>query len=151
MGIIITKDTLKKIYNDYEANKHKIIQKPIIKDPPNNFDVFKSNLADKKDLMSGGEKQRICIARAFLKNPTILLLDEATSALDKNSELEVQKSLDELSLNRTCINISHRLNVIQNYDKIFVLQRGKIKEEGNHHELMNLKGLYYNLQRYANL
>ena len=110
-----------------------------------------SNLADKKDLMSGGEKQRICIARAFLKNPTVLLLDEATSAMDKNSELEVQKSLDELSLNRTCINISHRLNVIQNYDKIFVLQRGKIKEEGNHHELMNLKGLYYNLQRYANL
>ena len=110
-----------------------------------------SNEANKRDLMSGGEKQRLCIARTFLKNPTILLLDEAISSLDKNSEFEVQKSLDKLSLNRTCINISHRLNVIENYDKIFVLDKGKIIEEGNHQELMNLKGLYYNLQRYANL
>ena len=110
-----------------------------------------SNEANKKDLMSGGEKQRLCIARTFLKNPTILLLDEATSSLDKNSELEVQKSLDKLSLNRTCINISHRLNVIENYDKIFILDKGKIIEERNYQELMNLKGFYYNLQRYANL
>ena len=110
-----------------------------------------SYVADKKDLMSGGEKQRLCIARTFLKNPTILLLDEATSALDKNSEMEVQKSLDKLTLNRTCINICHRLNIIENYDKIFVLDKGKIIEKGNHQELMNLKGLYYKLQRYAKM
>ena len=111
---------------------------------------IESRLEDKKNLISGGEKQRLCIARAFIKNPTILLLDEVTSSLDKDSELEVQKSLDKLSLNRTCISVSHRLNTIENCDQIYFLEKGKILEKGTHQELINLKGKYYTLQKYSN-
>ena len=100
---------------------------------------------DKKDPISGGEKQRLAIARAFLKDPTILLLDEATSALDKNSEIEVQKSLESLAQNRTCISIAHRLSTIEKCDQIYVLEKGKIIERGTHKELMELKQKYYNL------
>ena len=110
-----------------------------------------SRFEQKKDLISGGEKQRLCIARVFLKNPTILLLDEATSSLDKDSELEVQKSLDKLVTNRTCISISHRLNTIENCDQIYVMDNGRIIENGTHQELMNLKGMYYTLQKYSEL
>ena len=105
--------------------------------------------SDEKNLMSGGEKQRLCIARIFLKNPTILLLDEVTASLDKDSELEVQKSLDKLSSNRTCLSISHRLNTIENCDQIYVLEKGRIIEKGTHQELMNLKQMYYKLQKYS--
>ena len=106
-----------------------------------------SELSDKKDLMSGGEKQRLCIARVFLKNPTILLLDEVTSSLDKESELEVQNSLDKLADRRTCISISHRLNTIKKCHQIFVMENGKLIEKGTHQELMDLKQVYYTMQK----
>ena len=105
-----------------------------------------SELNDQKDLMSGGERQRICIARVFLKNPTILLLDEVTSSLDKESEIEVQNSLDKLSDKRTCISISHRLSTIEKCDQILVMENGKIVEKGTHQELMDLKQVYYTMQ-----
>ena len=79
------------------------------------------------------------------------MLDEATSSLDKNSEIEVQKSLDKLSINKTTISITHRLNTIENYDKIYVLDNGRIQEQGTHNELMELKNMYYNLYKYSNL
>ena len=96
----------------------------------------------KKYVLSGGEKQKLVIARTILKNPKILLLDEATSALDKNSEIEVEKSLDKISNNKTMISIAHRLNTIENYDKIFVFDKGRIYEQGTHEELMKLKKRY---------
>lgn len=101
--------------------------------------------------LSGGQKQRISIARVFLKNPPILILDEATSALDNESELLVSRSLEVLAEGRTTLTIAHRLTTIQNADRILVLTEGKIQEEGNHPELMNAKGYYYQLYTSAQL
>ena len=106
MGIIITKDTLKKIYNDYEANKHKIIQKPIIKDPPNNFEVFKSNLADKKDILIKNE----IIEKNFIQK-------EKLQKFDKN-EIEVNKKINNILFRR---HKSFTLNLNKNMKKELIL------------------------------
>ncbi len=95
--------------------------------------------------LSGWEKQRLNIARLFLKNPKILILDEATSALDNKTEKLVQKALDNLMKNRTSIVVAHRLSTIQNADKIFMLKEGKIVESGTYEELMNKKDNFYHL------
>ncbi|MCE3232931.1 MAG: transporter [Rickettsiaceae bacterium] len=109
---------------------------------PNGFDTF---LGEKGVRISGGEKQRIAIARTFLKNPKILLLDEATSALDIENEQLVQKAFENLMANRTTIIIAHRLSTIQKADRIVVIDNGTIKEIGSHDELIEKKGVYARL------
>ena len=94
---------------------------------------------------SGGEKQRLSIARALLKNPPLLLLDEATSALDNHTERLVQQALENLRSDRTCFVIAHRLSTVQKADRICVLEHGKLIEQGTHHELLALGGAYAKL------
>lgn len=114
---------------------------------------FVDNLPDKYDTyvgergirLSGGQKQRVSIARVFLKNPPILILDEATSSLDTKTEKEIQKSLEELSDGRTTLIIAHRLTTIQNADRILIITKEGIAEQGTHHELMNHEGIYADL------
>ena len=97
--------------------------------------------------LSGGQKQRLCIARVFLKNPPILILDEATSALDNATEIQIQKSLDELSEGRTTIVVAHRLSTIKNADEIAVVDNGEITEQGTHEQLLKLDGTYAQLYK----
>jgi len=112
-------------------------------------DGYDTYVGERGVKLSGGQKQRISIARVFLKNPPIMILDEATSALDNESEFEVAKSLSRLSEGRTTITIAHRLSSIKNSDRILVLTEDGIVEEGNHQELMQLKGLYYDFYTMA--
>lgn len=106
---------------------------------------FETTIGEGGGKLSGGQKQRIAIARAILKNPPIMILDEATSALDTQSERLVQDALDNLMSNRTSVVIAHRLSTIVNADKIVVMERGRIMEEGTHIELLERNGIYKKL------
>ncbi len=107
--------------------------------------LLETNIGDSGNKLSGGQKQRLSIARAVLKNPPIMILDEATSALDTESERLVQNALEKMMKNRTSIVIAHRLSTIQNADKIVVLSKGQIVEQGTHQELLSNKGVYFGL------
>lgn len=112
---------------------------------------YETKVGDGGARLSGGEKQRISIARAMIKKAPILLLDEATSALDTKSEVLVQSGLDELMKGVTSIVIAHRLSTIKNIDRILVMDKGKIIQDGNHDELMSVPGEYQKLASYSKI
>ncbi len=109
---------------------------------PEGYDTF---IGERGLKLSGGQKQRISLARMFLKNPKVLVLDEATSALDNRSEFEVIKAVNVLCEGRTTIMVAHRLSTIVSFDRILVLDQGRIAESGSHTELLNKKGIYYRI------
>ena len=110
-------------------------------------DGYKSNVGERGLKLSGGEKQRVAIARTILKSPAILLFDEATSALDTHTEKEIQESLREVSSNRTTLQIAHRLSTVIDADEILVLEAGQISERGRHMELLARNGAYASMWR----
>lgn len=124
------------------ANAHDFIM-----ELPNQYDT---NIGEAGGKLSGGQKQRISIARAVLKNPPIMILDEATSALDTESERFVQDALENMMENRTSLVIAHRLSTIQKADWIVVMEKGKIMEQGTHHELLSRNGIYKKLVELQN-
>ncbi|QTN33536.1 ABC transporter ATP-binding protein [Akkermansiaceae bacterium] len=115
---------------------------PFIRALPNLLDT---NVGERGVKLSGGEKQRLSIARALLKDAPILLLDEATASVDSETERQIQAALDRLMENRTAFVIAHRLSTIQNADRIYVMDKGKVIEEGTHVELLALEGKYAEL------
>lgn len=129
-----------------EATKQEILQAlhlaqcdDIIEKLPDGINTV---IGSKGTYLSGGEQQRINIARVMLKNSKIVILDEATAFADPENEIQVQKAFEELAKNKTVIMIAHRLSTIKNVDKIYVLKNGKIEEQGKHQELLDKKGLY---------
>ena len=106
---------------------------------------YETRIGERGQSLSGGQKQRIAIARALFKQPRILIFDEATSALDSESERAIQQNLDQILKDRTTLIIAHRLSTVRNADRIIVMEKGAIVEQGNHYNLMQQKGMYYYL------
>ncbi len=121
------------------ANAHDFISKTKL--------GYQNRVGDRGNLLSGGEKQRVSIARAIFKDAPLLILDEATSALDSQSEVEVQKGLDQLMQGKTALVIAHRLSTIAKADKIVVMKAGEIIETGNHQSLLEQMGEYHSLHK----
>ena len=119
------------------ANAHDfILKKP---------DGYDTDVGERGNNLSGGEKQMVSIARAILRNPRILILDEATSSVDVQTEKKIQDALEKLTKSRTTIAIAHRLSTLRNCNRVIVIKDGKIVEVGTHKELMDKKGLFHKL------
>ena len=149
--IILFNDTVKQniAYGQEEIKDSNIISAAkaanameFIEELPNGFDTI---IGERGVKISGGQKQRLSIARAIIKNPPLLILDEATSSLDTESEKLVQEAIEKLMKDRTVLVIAHRLSTVKNADNIIVLEQGKIIEKGNHVELIDKKGKYSEL------
>jgi ATP-binding cassette subfamily B protein len=109
---------------------------------PQGYDTI---VGERGQKLSGGQRQRIAIARAVLKDPPILILDEATSAVDNETEAAIQRSLERITVNRTTIAIAHRLSTVRNADCIYVMEQGKLVEQGRHEQLLEDQGIYASL------
>ena len=115
-------------------------------------DKYNTVVGERGLKLSGGEKQRVAIARTVLKNPSVYFFDEATSALDSATEKEIIKNLEAISKDKTTLIIAHRLSTVSNADNIIVINHGEIAESGNHEDLLRLKGLYaemWNKQKHS--
>jgi len=135
--------------NASEKQLLKAVEAAYVNEFTDRFDEGLDTLIGERGVkLSGGQRQRIAIARAILADPKIIILDEATSSLDTESEALIQKSLSELTRNRTTIVIAHRLSTIKKADQILVIEAGSIAERGNHDELIAAKGRYYDLYTY---
>jgi ABC-type multidrug transport system fused ATPase/permease subunit len=106
---------------------------------------YETLIGDRGVKLSGGQRQRLNIAQVFLKNPEIMILDEATSSLDSKSEQFIQESIQKITAECTSIIIAHRLSTVRNADRVVVLEKGKIIEEGNWEILMKSKGIFYDM------
>ena len=154
--VFLLRDTLENNIWSGDFEKPKSLVEPMSKKAHAHDFIIKLNnqyqnqAGERGGSLSGGEKQRVGIARAFLKDAPILILDEATSALDSRSEVEVQKGLNTLMEGRTVIVIAHRLSTIQNCDRIVVLRQGEIVESGNHEFLLRSQGEYYKFHQLQN-
>jgi ABC-type multidrug transport system fused ATPase/permease subunit len=124
-----------------EAAKLAVVDE-FVNNLPEGYNTF---IGQKGMRLSGGQKQRIALARAILKNPEILLLDEATSALDYKNEKLIQEAINNVSKNKITITVAHRLSTVVNSDRILVLDKGTLIEQGTHQELMGKQGFYYTL------
>lgn len=113
-------------------------------------DKYETIVGEQGTRLSGGEKQRIAIARAIIRKPDILILDEATSSLDNIAENSVQNTINKISKNTTAFIIAHRFSTVQNANIIYVLDEGKIVEKGTHKDLLNEKGKYWELYNAQN-
>ena len=136
-------------YGKHDATDEEIInaaKKANIHDFVETLDSkYDTEVGERGIKLSGGQRQRIAIARLFLKNPSLLILDEATSALDNVTEMQIQKSLEELAKGRTVIVVAHRLSTVRNADRIVVIDKNGIVEEGTHDQLLALGGEYHKL------
>jgi ATP-binding cassette subfamily B protein len=133
-------------YGTFEAKDEEIIEAAKIAEAhefimqlPQGYNTI---VGERGQKLSGGQRQRISIARAILKNPPILVLDEATSSVDNETEAAIQRSLEKIAVGRTTIVIAHRLSTVRNADKIFVLENGRLKEQGRHEDLSQGEGIY---------
>lgn len=138
-------------YGDFNASYDAVVEAAkiaeahdFIMDLPDGYDTV---VGERGQKLSGGQRQRISIARAVLKNPPILILDEATSSVDNETEAAIQRSMERIAVGRTTIVIAHRLSTVRNADKIFVLENGRLKEQGQHNDLIARGGIYASLWR----
>jgi len=136
-------------YGTFDATDEQIVEAAKIAEAhdfimslPNGYDTI---VGERGQKLSGGQRQRVSIARAVLKDPPVLILDEATSSVDNETEALIQRSLEKIAVGRTTIVIAHRLSTIRNADRIFVLERGQLVEQGRHDELVSKEGIYARL------